>query len=144
MPKFLFSIVVIAVIFITACSTAEVTPQFASAKDIPRISAQDAKAQYDLGAVMVDARVKETFTLDHIKNGINIPYSSNSEEIKNLTADLDKGKKYIFYCSCSAEQTSSAAAYKLNHAGFANVSVLAGGTSAWSNAGYPMEYVNKQ
>ena len=139
MKKVAFSLVIAAACVCLIACGAQVTPQFASAKDIPRVSPDDAKTAYDNGAVMVDARVAESFAVDHIVGAVNIPYASSKEQIKELVKDLDKNKRYIFYCSCSAEQTSSAAAYKMNQEGFANVSVLAGGTSAWSNAGYPYE-----
>lgn len=45
--------------------------------------------------VVVDARSKEAYELEHIPNAINIPHRTMSPE---TTKNLDKEKVYVTYC----------------------------------------------
>jgi rhodanese-related sulfurtransferase len=122
-----------------ACTTASSLPPFreyASAADVPRISVEEAKKDFDAGlAVIVDSRGESAYAQEHIKGSINIPGGSPDEKF----AALPKDKKIFVYCSCATEGTSSHLAYQMNKKGIANTYALVGGTEAWHKAGYPME-----
>lgn len=64
---------------------------------VPRISAEEAKKEYDAGnVVFVDSRGQAAFDAEHLPGAIVIPYSAAGDQ--NFDA-LPKGKKIIVYCS---------------------------------------------
>lgn len=80
-----------------ACQTAQLAPYraYANDGDVPRISVEDAKKDYDSGiAVIVDARDANSYSLEHVAGSINIPNGSADAESK-----VPQGKKIIVYCS---------------------------------------------
>ncbi len=70
--------------------------KFDSDADVPRISVEDAKKDYDeKNVVIVDARAAEIYKQEHIMGAINIPLGSLASEFDKLP----KNKKIIVYCS---------------------------------------------
>jgi len=64
--------------------------------DVPRISIEDAKKEYDAGtAIIVDSRPETAYKPDHIAKSLNIPLGSTDDKF----AALPKDKKIIVYCS---------------------------------------------
>ena len=85
-------------LFFVACQKAQLAEykKFQSVADVPRISAEDAKKEYDAGnAVIVDSRGDAAFKMEHITNAINLPFGTPKERF----SELPKGKKIIVYCS---------------------------------------------
>ncbi len=65
------------------------------ADGVPRITAEEAKKEYDAGnAVFVDTRAEYAYRMEHIKGAINIPM----EAIEARYRDIPEGKKIIAYC----------------------------------------------
>jgi len=63
---------------------------------VPRISADEAKKDYDAGnVVFVDSRGQAAFDVEHLPGSIVIPYGAPETEFDKLP----KGKKIIVYCS---------------------------------------------
>ncbi len=126
-------------LLIQACSPASSLPpyrEYATAADVPRISVEDAKKEFDAGAALiVDSRGEQAYAQEHITGSINLPGGSAEEKF----AALPKDKKIFVYCSCASEGSSSHLAFQMNKKGIANTYALVGGTDAWSKAGYPME-----
>lgn len=122
-----------------ACSPASSLPpyrEYATAADVPRISVEEAKKEFDSGAaVIIDSRGEQAFAQEHITGSINLPGGSPDEKF----AALPKDKKIFVYCSCASEGSSSHLAFQMNKKGIANTYALVGGTDAWSKAGYPMD-----
>jgi len=137
--KFFLPLLFTSVAFVQACSTAPSLPaysEYKAATDVPRISVEDAKKEFDAGvAVIVDSRGEQAYAQEHITGSINIPGGSAEEKF----AALPKDKKIFVYCSCASEGSSSHLAFQMNKKGIANTYALVGGTDAWSKAGYPME-----
>lgn len=132
-------VAIAALLIFQACSPAPSVPPFreyASAADVPRITVEDAKKEFDAGtAVIVDSRGPTAYAQEHIAGSINLPGGSPDEKF----AELPKDKKIFVYCSCASEGSSSHLAYQMNKKGIANTYALVGGTEAWYKAGYPME-----
>jgi len=136
----LYLLMFAAVLFVAACDgPTSVVPApvgYASDRDVPRISAADAKKEVDAGnAVMVDVRTPDVFRREHIAGAINVTFGQPTEQL----AQIAMTKKLIIYCSCNAEHASAAFAFQLGKKGIDNAYAMVGGTSAWKNAGYPME-----
>ena len=63
---------------------------------VPRISAEDAKKEFDAGNVIfVDSRGDAAFDVEHLPGAISIPFSGGEQNFDKLP----KGKKIIVYCS---------------------------------------------
>jgi rhodanese-related sulfurtransferase len=136
--NFLLGLVGVLVLM-QACSPVSLLPpyrEYATAADVPRISVEEAKKEFDAGAaIIVDSRGEQAFAQEHIAGSINLPGGSAEEKF----GALPKDKKIFVYCSCASEGSSSHLAFQMNKKGIANTYALVGGTDAWSKAGYPME-----
>jgi len=66
--------------------------------NVPRISAEDAKAALDDGkAIIVDVRSAEFYAAGHIAGAVSIPLTEIEADPTKLT--LDKGQWIITYCT---------------------------------------------
>ena len=84
--------------FQLACEPANLAPysKVEKADDIPRISLEEAKKEYDAGtAVIVDSRPEVSYKQEHIAKALNIPMGSPETRY----SEVPKGKKIIVYCS---------------------------------------------
>jgi rhodanese-related sulfurtransferase len=85
--------------------------------------------------VVVDARSREAYELEHIPNAINIPHRTMSPE---TTKNLDKDKVYVTYCDGIGCNASTKGAANLSKLGF-KVKELLGGLEWWKRDGYATE-----
>ena len=82
---------------------------------------------------ILDAREANEYAISHIKNAINVGYSSfNLDSVANL----NKGDRIAIYCSIG--KRSENIAKKLIEAGFSDVNNLYGGIFEWKNQGLPV------
>ena len=106
--------------------------------NVPTITATDAYTliQQNLnnpGFIIIDVRTLTEFNSGHIAGAINIDYES-----PQFTADvskLDKNKQYLVYCATGIR--GAAATQIMISLGFKYVQNMAGGITAWMQAGYP-------
>ena len=90
---------VLATLLVFACQKPVVIEYVAYVNDaaVPRISAEDAKKEYDAGnAIFVDSRGQAAFDVEHLPGAIVIPYTGTADQ--NFD-QVPKGKKIIVYCS---------------------------------------------
>jgi len=77
-------------------SFAQEQKKFKDDSEVPRMTVEEAKAEFDAGtAVIIDARSAATYADEHIKKALNIPIGSPVSEFDKLP----KGKKIIVYCA---------------------------------------------
>ena len=75
---------------------ANVAPASVPVDTAPRISLEEAKADFDKkDAIFVDTRAEDAYKVEHIKDAISIPLGSPETRFK----ELPKDKKIIAYCS---------------------------------------------
>ena len=86
-------------------------------------------------ALVVDVRSVEEFRNGHILNARNIPLA----QLDSRLSDLQRYKDKPLIVACETGGRSGAAASVLRKHGFAQVFNLNGGTSAWQQAGLPVE-----
>ena len=96
------------------------------------ISAQDLKRQLDSGegGRIVDVRTPEEHAQYHISKDIHVPMS----DILAKGLDIPKNEEVILVCGTGYR--SNIVASRLKQDGFSHVHSLAGGLTAWLNAGY--------
>ena len=85
--------------------------------------------------VIVDARYRETFHLEHLPGAINLPWRQLDE---TTTAGLPRDAEYVVYCWDASCRASAKTARRLESLGF-KVKELHGGLEAWRKQGYPTE-----
>lgn len=107
-----------------------------------------AKAQFDRGAVFVDARVANEYVDKRIKGAINVVYREKHAKVSKLDPsdrfDLDKlpadkNKALVFYCNGSPCWRAYKGADAAAKAGHKNVFWFRDGLPAWIAKGYPTE-----
>jgi len=100
----------------------------------PSVSPQDATLLINRqDALVLDVRTPEEFGKGHILNARNVPLG----QLEGRTGELQKHKaKPVIVCEDGVRSGGAAA---LRKAGFDKVYTLAGGISAWQQAGLPVE-----
>lgn len=87
------------ILAMTACQTAQLAPytKYASDAEVPRISLEDAKKEYDAGtAVIIDARGETQYAQEHITGSMS---TGKIGPVEQDYPNIPKGKKIIVYCS---------------------------------------------
>ena len=110
------------------------------------IDVELSKAMYDQGAVFIDARDASTFYEGHIKNSLNIPWESLSDdEIITLSEQILYDQIVITYCS-GGDCTLSLdlADFMFDELGYEKVLVFEGGYPKWLEKGYPVESLKNE
>jgi rhodanese-related sulfurtransferase len=86
-------------------------------------------------ALVLDVRENSEYADGHIAKAKHIPLG----QLNKRLAELDKYKDKPIVAVCRTGSRSGHACGMLRKAGFGNVSNLAGGISAWEQAGLPKE-----
>ena len=125
-----------AVIF-TACQTAPMKKSDASIavkQGVTEMTPQEAKPAIEAAyAQFIDVRTPEEYKAGHAERTKNIP-------LDELAQNLDKlEKNEPVYLICQTGMRSMKAAQMMNEAGFPQTVSIAGGTTAWQDAGFPMD-----
>jgi rhodanese-related sulfurtransferase len=94
---------------------------------------RDLRAGNTSGYVLVETRSPEAFARERIPGAINLPYRDLPDRL-----DLDPDLVYICYCESFQCNAATKGALALAQRGF-RVKRLAGGITAWREAGYPVE-----
>lgn len=84
---------------------------------------------------LLDVRTPGEFAGGHIAGATNIPL----DQVRSVAGELASAKGNTLVLICQAGSRANSARDILNGAGCANVSVLAGGMTAWSSAGGQVE-----
>ena len=126
----------IAAVMFSACQSAPMKKTDASIGVQPGISEmtpQEAKPAVEAAyAQFVDVRTPDEYKAGHAERAKNIP-------LDTLPQNLDKlEKNEPVYLICQTGKRSMKAAQMLNEAGFPQTVSIAGGTTAWQEAGLPM------
>jgi rhodanese-related sulfurtransferase len=87
------------------------------------------------GYVLVETRSAEAFAAARIPGAINLPHWEIDED---STADWSRDLVYVCYCESFQCNAATKGALRLSQLGF-RVKRLAGGITAWQQAGYPTE-----
>lgn len=85
--------------------------------------------------VVIDARKREGFALEHIPGAMNLPHREMNQE---TTRHLDKNLHYVTYCDGIGCNASTHGALKMTRLGF-KVKELLGGLDWWKRDGYSTE-----
>jgi rhodanese-related sulfurtransferase len=129
-------LLMMAAVIFTACQTAPMKKSDASIavkQGVSEMTPQEAKPAVEAAyAQFIDVRTPEEYKAGHAERTKNIP-------LDELAQNLDKlEKNEPVYLICQTGMRSMKAAQMLNEAGFPQTVSIAGGTTAWQDAGFPM------
>lgn len=107
----------------------------AARREVPEWSVEQVKAALDAGGryVLVDVREKDEYREGHLEHAVSLPRGFLELRAEQLLPD--KTAPIIAYCAGGTR--SLLAARVLKEMGYTNVVSMAGGYTAWKNAGYP-------
>jgi len=106
-------------------------PASADTVAIERVNVTQAQLAAKRGEiVLVDVRLGGQRSLGHITGDIHAPLA----ELPGRAAALPPAKKWVFYCSCPAEESALEAARLVLRSSQPRVAVLVGGYDAWRAA----------
>ena len=104
--------------------------------DVRSVTAIEAKALIDSGALVVDVRGKEQFDGRHIPGAISVPLAMLRAAIPASLAHATT-KPVVVYCGDGVTIGPEGTAL-LNKAGYAKAVNLQAGIQGWADAGYPV------
>ncbi len=100
------------------------------------ISAAEAKARLDRGALFLDARGDAFYEMGHIPGALNLPEEDFDKAFAALEARLRDSFDIVVYCSGYGCEASHIVAHKLAEKRI-EAAILNEGWPAWQDAGYP-------
>ncbi len=141
---FLSLLILAAAAVLGACQSAAtdkqtISPPAASISETKpkEIAPTEARAAIENSdAQFIDVRTAEEYAGGHAPKAVNFPLDA----LENELGKLNKSKPVYVICQSGAR--SKKAAEKLNEAGFKQIFSVAGGTTAWTSAGFPVEKSN--
>jgi glyoxylase-like metal-dependent hydrolase (beta-lactamase superfamily II)/rhodanese-related sulfurtransferase len=109
---------------------------------VPQISVDelDSLIKDDGELQILDVRRPPEYESGHVPRALHLPLSTLQKTAGGLSLDPSKPTAVI----CAGGYRSSAATSILESQGFSSLLNVTGGTSAWINAGYPVEIPEKQ
>jgi rhodanese-related sulfurtransferase len=102
------------------------------------IEAAEAKARLDKGALFLDARPKDFWTMSRIPGSLPLPEPDFNTAFAELEPKLRGTFNLVVYCSGYGCEASHIVARKLREKGI-HAAILNEGWPAWTDAGYPVE-----
>ena len=101
-------------------------------RSLPSVTVQDASAQAQDGALIVDVREPDEFARVRVAGSVLLPLSEFVARCNELPAD----RPLLMFCH-SGSRSVSATQYLLRQ-GYAQVANVSGGIVAWYQAGLPV------
>jgi sulfur-carrier protein adenylyltransferase/sulfurtransferase len=101
---------------------------------IREVSAEEARAKADKGAVLVDVREPDEWANGHVPGAVYIPRGFLELRIEEKVPD--KSKEVVVYCAGGTR--SAFGAKSLQELGYTNVVSMTGGFGKWKEAGFPI------
>ncbi|KAF5727825.1 senescence-associated family protein [Tripterygium wilfordii] len=111
-------------------------------EDVVTVNVHAAKELLSSGYLYLDVRTIEEFNKSHVDSALNVPYMFKTQEegrvknpeFQNQVATICKKEDHLVV-GCNSGGRSLKACVDLLNAGFANVTNMEGGYSAWVDSG---------
>ena len=98
---------------------------------VREVSAAEAAAQQQAGALLIDVRESDEFTKEHAAGAVHLSRGVIEMKIEDRAPEAQAP----IVCYCGGGKRSALAAESLQRMGYTNVSSLVGGFKAWKDAG---------
>lgn len=106
-------------------------------QEIEEVDAEGAQRRLADGAVAVDVREADELERGFVPNAVHIPRGMLEINATGNPATADRDTPIVLYCGFGGR--SALAAQALARLGYTNVVSLAGGYTAWVEAGQPVQ-----
>lgn len=103
------------------------------------VDLQQAKDLYDQGAVFIDVRDQQSWSLGHIEGSVNLDFNASEFAVLYISPDLDRSTPIVFYTSSALNIRSAMASFFASNWGYTNVYYFREGFYSWMAADYPVE-----
>lgn len=103
------------------------------------VDLQQAKSLYDQGAVFIDVRDQQSWSLGHIEGSVNLDFNASEFAVLYISPDLDRTTPIVFYTSSALNIRSAMASFFASNWGYTNVYYFREGFYSWMAADYPVE-----
>ncbi|MDX1693549.1 MAG: rhodanese-like domain-containing protein [Ketobacteraceae bacterium] len=102
------------------------------------VGLEKAKSLYDEGAVFIDVRDRQSWTLGHIEGSVNLDFNHNEFSVLYISEDLDRSTPLVFYTSSALNIRSAMASFFASNWGYTNVYYFREGYYSWMAADLPV------
>lgn len=99
----------------------------------------EAKALHEDGAVFIDVRAREDWSLGHVSGAVHLDFNADEFAVLYLSEDLDRSTPIVFYTSSALNIRSAMASFFASNWGYSNVYYFRDGYYSWMAADYPVE-----
>ena len=127
---------VIAVLFFSVSALAEAPDTVFGAKTV---SLDQAKKLFDDGAVFIDVRDPQSWSLGHIEGSVNLNFNASEFAVLYISKELDRTTPIVFYTSSALNVSSAMASFFASNWGYKNVYYFREGYYSWIAADFPVE-----
>ncbi len=130
---------VVSVFVVMLCATlarAEAPGEVFGAKTV---DLAQAKSLFDEGAVFIDVRDPQAWSLGHIEGSVNLDFNASEFSVLYISKELDRTTPIVFYTSSPLNVRSAMASFFASNWGYTNVYYFREGFYSWMAADYPVE-----
>jgi rhodanese-related sulfurtransferase len=103
------------------------------------VDLQQAKSLFDDGAVFIDVRDAQSWSLGNIQGSVNLDFSASEFAVLYISKELDRSTPIVFYTSSPLNVSSAMASFFASNWGYNNVYYFREGFYSWMAADFPVE-----
>ncbi|RLU02582.1 MAG: rhodanese-like domain-containing protein [Ketobacter sp.] len=103
------------------------------------VGLEQAKSLFDDGAVFIDVRDAQSWSLGHIQGSVNLDFNASEFAVLYISKELDRSTPIVFYTSSPLNVSSAMASYFASNWGYSNVYYFREGFYSWMAADFPVE-----
>lgn len=103
------------------------------------VDLEQAKTLFDDGAVFIDVRDAQSWSLGHIQGSVNLDFNASEFAVLYISKELDRSTPIVFYTSSPLNVSSAMASYFASNWGYSKVYYFREGFYSWMAADFPVE-----
>ena len=134
--KLFTRVVCILALVVSSTAMAEAPDEVMGAQTV---SLDQAKILYDDGAVFIDVRDAQAWSLGHIQGSVNLDFNAREFAVLYVSKELDRNTPIVFYTSSPLSVNSAMASFFASNWGYSNVYYFREGFYSWMAADFPVE-----
>ncbi|MVF10887.1 rhodanese-like domain-containing protein [Ketobacter sp. MCCC 1A13808] len=110
----------------------------AEVNGVETVTLNKAKSLFDEGAVFIDVRDQQSWSLGHIEGSVNLDFNASEFAVLYISEELDRSTPIVFYTSSPLNPSSAMASYFASTWGYSNVYYFREGFYSWMAADMPV------
>ncbi|MGB3621976.1 MAG: rhodanese-like domain-containing protein [Ketobacter sp.] len=129
---------IVSVLALTWCSAWALAEAPAEVNGVETVTLNKAKSLFDEGAVFIDVRDQQSWSLGHIEGSVNLDFNASEFAVLYISEELDRSTPIVFYTSSPLNPSSAMASYFASTWGYSNVYYFREGFYSWMAADMPV------